>query len=181
MSDHRFERTDNEIKHAFLNVLKETSFNKMTITELADACMIERTTFYDHFSNLYEVAKAIIDDILMVVEGYLTENGRKKNAEISTKYHQLLNQRIVSYFNVHKEVVEEIRLIPLGINGFDVRFRNLVKKHFSQMVSIPEDSFINYLMVNLAMSDVDYVLDNGYAPTLADLRKGLNMMLSMLD
>ncbi|MFD1673073.1 TetR/AcrR family transcriptional regulator [Agrilactobacillus yilanensis] len=180
MGDHRFERTDNEIKRTFIQELLSVSFEDMTITKLANACLIERTTFYSHYESLYTLAAAVIDDQLKVIEDFLVESLRQHNNPNFHQY-QFMNEHFVEYFNANRDIIQKVRLIPLGTNSFDARCRRLFKAHYSRVISFSENSFTIYLMVNLAMSDVDYVLNNGHAPSLDELRKGLKQMNIMLN
>jgi hypothetical protein len=92
-----------------------------------------------------------------------------------------MNEHFVEYFNANREIIRRIRLIPLGADSFDARCRGLFKTHYSRVLSLSGNSFTIYLMVNLAMSDVDYVLNHGHAPSLDELRKGLKQMNIMLN
>jgi AcrR family transcriptional regulator len=179
MGDHRFERTDNEIKRTFVAELLSTSFENMTITKLANACLIERTTFYSHYDSLYTLAAAIIADHLTMIESFLVENRRQQNRPDFHNY-QFMNDHFVDYFNANRDVIRQIRLIPLGTNSFDARCRNLFEEHYHRVMAFSENSFNLYLMVNLAMSDMDYVLNNGKAPSLDELRKGIEKMNAIL-
>lgn len=52
--------TKKEIKNAFLKLLNEKEFDKITVTEIVKTCGINRNTFYYHYEDIY----ALLDDIL---------------------------------------------------------------------------------------------------------------------
>ena len=52
MPDIRNERTEQAIRQAMLNLLKERPFDRLSVTEVATAAGVSRSTFYAHFANL---------------------------------------------------------------------------------------------------------------------------------
>ncbi len=57
--DRRIIRTQKAIKRAFACLLSKKDINQITITDIANAADINRKTFYNYYSGIYEV----IDDI----------------------------------------------------------------------------------------------------------------------
>lgn len=60
--------TKNTIENAFLTLLSKRPLSEIGIRDIADACGINRNTFYYHFKNipdlLEEVVRRMVDDIL---------------------------------------------------------------------------------------------------------------------
>ena len=52
--------TEAAIQDAFLRLLSEQPFDKITVTQLVDECQITRRTFYYHYSDLYELLDTIL-------------------------------------------------------------------------------------------------------------------------
>ena len=59
MSDIRNERTEQAIRQAMLDLLKKKPFDCLSVTEVATAAGVSRSTFYAHFANLQEVFEAL--------------------------------------------------------------------------------------------------------------------------
>ena len=51
--DLRFLRTETMIKEKFIEQLLVMPFHDMTVTKLAKISMIDRTTFYTHYSSTF--------------------------------------------------------------------------------------------------------------------------------
>ena len=47
--------TEKAIQDAFLELLNEKSFNKITVRDITDRCGINRNTFYYHYQDIYEL------------------------------------------------------------------------------------------------------------------------------
>lgn len=73
----RPEKTDEALFKAFENVIKTHSLNDITVAVIIKEANIHRSTFYSHFEDKYELAKAYLlkrlEDINDVVETLLNE------------------------------------------------------------------------------------------------------------
>lgn len=65
--DKRVIKTKKNIRETFLSLLRETTFEKITVTQIADRAMIGKTTFYLHYSDKYELAEECIRDFLLEI------------------------------------------------------------------------------------------------------------------
>ncbi|WEV45757.1 TetR/AcrR family transcriptional regulator [Streptococcaceae bacterium ESL0687] len=59
--DLRVVRTNRLIINSFLQLLREKSFDKITISEISNHAMINRATFYAHFKNKDDLYESLID------------------------------------------------------------------------------------------------------------------------
>lgn len=57
-------RTRKRIRQAFLELLEEKSFDKITVLELAQRADVNRSTFYAHYPDIYGVAEEIQGEII---------------------------------------------------------------------------------------------------------------------
>lgn len=60
MSDIRNKRTERAICQAMLDLMKEKPFARLSVTDVATAAGISRSTFYAHYANLEEVFSALV-------------------------------------------------------------------------------------------------------------------------
>lgn len=61
--DRRTTYTKQTIKQTFLDLLKEKSYLKITVTELCKCCDINRGTFYLHYLDMRDVLDDILSDM----------------------------------------------------------------------------------------------------------------------
>ena len=66
--------TKDEIAEAFKLLLVKKDINKITVKELADSVGVIRPTFYNHFTDKYEVLEYIIWNELLLPARPLLEN-----------------------------------------------------------------------------------------------------------
>jgi AcrR family transcriptional regulator len=64
--------TRNEIKTAFILLLDERPFTKITVKDVVLKCGVNRNTFYYYFRDLPDLAEAVVEeDYCQVTEGSL--------------------------------------------------------------------------------------------------------------
>ena len=66
--DRRVTYTKNAIKDALLELMKEKSFEELSISTVCEAAQITRTTFYSHYDTLNQVLDELIDEAFDVAE-----------------------------------------------------------------------------------------------------------------
>ena len=66
--DRRVIYTKHAIKDALLELMKEKSFEKLSISGVCEAAQITRTTFYSHYDTLNQVLDELIDEAFEVAE-----------------------------------------------------------------------------------------------------------------
>lgn len=69
--DRRVIKTKRAIRNAFAKLMVEKDINDITIIELAEAADINRKTFYNYYSGVYQVVEDIENDIIQSYERLL--------------------------------------------------------------------------------------------------------------
>lgn len=62
--DHRAERMKSLIVQTFFDCLEKEDFSQVTVGQIAEQAMINRSTFYRYFSDKYELRDEIVDEIV---------------------------------------------------------------------------------------------------------------------
>lgn len=65
----QFERTDRDITNALLRLMDQKPFEKITVQDIIDEALINRSTFYQHFSDKYAILERLQERLI----GGLTE------------------------------------------------------------------------------------------------------------
>ena len=63
--DLRVIKTKKNIEESFLRLLEKKSFSEITVQNILDEALINRSTFYKHYSDKYDLAR-----LLSGVSGY---------------------------------------------------------------------------------------------------------------
>lgn len=66
--NHSSEKTRNLIRNTFSELLmEEKSINKVTVSKLVERADINRGTFYNHYDNIFSIAKEFEDEVLEIL------------------------------------------------------------------------------------------------------------------
>ena len=72
--DRRVKYTKMVLKESFIKLLAKKDISQITIKEICEDADINRTTFYAHYSDQYNLMQKIEDELLDNVSAYLSEN-----------------------------------------------------------------------------------------------------------
>ena len=101
--DARITRTLNLIRTAFLDLLEEKGFEAMTVQDILDRTLLNRSTFYKHFTNKNDLAKLFVDELKTLFQHNLEERFSVPTAEFA--------QRAAPIFWQNKELIRLIGAI----------------------------------------------------------------------
>ena len=91
MEDKRVTRTKSLLKHALIELLSSQSFEQISVKAICDKAEISRITFYAHYSDKYDLAEDIFQEMITQgTEAYLRLEQKTNPA----------NDPILSYCNV---------------------------------------------------------------------------------
>ena len=78
------------IRQAFLELLKEKTFEKITVTDIVNRADINRSTFYAHYPDVMGLLDEIQEEIIHFSEQYLRKVNFSDLLENPTQYLQLI-------------------------------------------------------------------------------------------
>lgn len=120
-TDLRYHRTERLLKEAFMEQLAIKPVDKITIKDLADRAEINRTTFYRHYEDIYDLLESIEDEILHEILEMMQSFHPNKEDEVTLKYFNCFCQFIYDNRLIYKVLTtqQETKFIHkvLGIVG----------------------------------------------------------------
>lgn len=60
----RFQQTEDQIRTIFIELLKKKELSKITVREICEQAQINRTTFYLHHTDIYDLMEKIESDMI---------------------------------------------------------------------------------------------------------------------
>ena len=97
--DHRVRYTKMVIKESLLELMKECSISKVTVTDICKKANINRNTFYSHYANQFELLSNIENELY---EEFRQVVGHAMNLEDSGK----LSYEICKYIKANSNICE---------------------------------------------------------------------------
>jgi len=178
--DLRVVKTRANIKNTFIELLSEKEFNKITIQNILDKALINRSTFYKHYSDKYELAEQLIDEIVETATSFINErfSDKKENDLFS------IICRIYEHLYDQKKVVLALWKIKTDTLHLYDDIEDLLKKNFMQYIIIhntcKDSSLLDYystLYSSLVLTTIKWILTSGKG---SDIRKILEQFQGAL-
>lgn len=192
--DLRYIRTRQMIKSAFLELMNTIGFEKITIQNLAEKAMINRSTFYLHYIDKF--------DLLDKVEEEMLEEIRNIFAGMQPGYLFTKTFDVEMVAGIFTRIYEHIKknhyffaliMSKKGDPAFLQKFANMVKTVFQQLITIPDkvnvpEKYLIALITGAQTSLIGEWLSGGMKETPDELAaiitgiggtiiKGLNLSL----
>lgn len=161
-------RTQKKIRTAFVELVGEKrNMETITVGELADRADIAKSTFYNHYDDIYAVAEEFENELIAQLSMVLDEIELRG----STEYESYIN-RIIEFLKANEEIYRKAILSP-DIRFFIEKLKAIIsKKVFEESVVLPfsKDKAKKYVQIRF--------LTNACVDTMVDYFKG-NIDLSL--
>jgi AcrR family transcriptional regulator len=142
-SDRRWRKTERELQRGLATLLNEKSLKEVSVRELADVADINRSTFYVHYHDIYDMVEQIGDHMLSEFKEAINSHDRECKEGNFTPM-------LVSVYNFLKKYGEFFSIL-MGKNGdtyFRVNFREIAREKLVEWFSIfthsIEDPYFGY-------------------------------------
>lgn len=122
-SDRRVTRTKRAIRDAFMQLLSEKDLNAITVKEISERANINRKTFYNYYSGVYQVMDAIENEIVGDFETVLRDVDLHRHFRNPNLFFERLNSIINSDIDFYG------CLLKMGINNLTVKTVSMLKKN----------------------------------------------------
>ena len=122
----RFQETDRQIRRVFLEELKEKSIDRIKVSEICSRVGINRSSFYAHYEDVYDILNKISDTLGMQFFEMFQESYRLDTREVIRKeYLVKLLEHIYEYRQFYGPYFTGANSEHLN-KKFDVVFQDLI-------------------------------------------------------
>lgn len=164
--DLRVQRTRKLLQKALLDLTVEKGFAAITVRDITERAMVNRSTFYRHYLDKYDLLEQYMTEVYtpMSDEEFLAEKRAQLSPELPTGLVRLLR---------HVQVFADFYRVMLGQKGdaaFTDRFRKNSEKRFRYLLSMqgedtdanmpPTEMRLNYLSC-AGLGAILWWLENG--------------------
>lgn len=162
--DLRIVKTRANIKNTFIELLSEKEFNEITIQNILDKALINRSTFYKHYSDKYELAEQLVDEVLKNTALFINERFSNKKEEdlFSTIY-----KAYVHLYDQRKTILALWKIRTNTLHLYD-DIEDLLKKNFMQYLilhnNFKDSSLLDYyssIYSSLVLTTLKWILTSG--------------------
>lgn len=184
--DLRVIRTKKLIFTAFINLIQEKDYNSITVQDISDRAMINRSTFYSHFKDKQDVLDQVfsyaLTPMFQNIESDILEEGCIIRKERLVKILTRIFKMVAKNRSFYVMALE-------GQNNFGMAdcFRNFLTEHFSNIFSrmhvkdgedvIPMDFIILYIVTTF-MSSLKWWIDTNCSMSAEKMARLLMKIIS---
>lgn len=176
--DARITRTLRLIRTAFLELLAEKGFEQMTVQDILDKTLINRSTFYKHFANKNEVAKTIVEEVKQIVRKHLQERFSIPTEDFIYSVRPIFEQQRKLIYLIGQIETPQIHLYN------DIH--QMVKADYIKRMSSGsaqesgELDFQGHLLATITLGMMKYFIEKGELPQPEVLIKGIKNVSGLL-
>lgn len=144
-TDLRVLKTKKSIKVAFLTLMKEKNYSKITVKDIVDEALINRNTFYLHYLDKDDLLDSLTSECLEKLDVSMKADYEIEDFGNRYDVFDKINHQI---FKVMEEDFEfyKVMLGDESVPYFTVKFTNVVKKHFSGERTKQKAFYIEYMV-----------------------------------
>ena len=176
--DARITRTLQLIRTAFLELLAEKGFEQMTVQDILDKTLINRSTFYKHFANKNEVAKKIVEEVKQIVKERLQKRFSIPTEDFIYSVRPIFEQQRQLIYLIGQIETPKIHLYN------DIH--QIVKADYIKRMSgetsqaLGELDFQGHLFATITLDMMKYFIEKGELPQPDVLIQGVNKVCDLL-
>ncbi|MFC6323251.1 TetR/AcrR family transcriptional regulator [Companilactobacillus baiquanensis] len=136
-------QTDSKIKKSFIKLMEDKGFENLSVSDITDNAKVNRSTFYAHYDDKFDLLQHYEDDTLKSLGQTLNKVLRDK-----TKRDSVI-EPIIGYIESEFDLVKILIKIP----SFEDKIRNVLRQVVDQGLYLDKG---NDETVNLIPSDYAY-------------------------
>lgn len=132
--DRRKKYTRMVLKNSLITLLKEKPISSITVKEICENADINRSTFYAHYSNPFDLLEQIEEEIITDLNSYLSQYNFEKEEEALQMTEKLL-EYVASKHDIFRTLLNENR-----DHSFERRIMDVARTFLDNHEDIPDIS-----------------------------------------
>ena len=159
--DLRVIKTNKVLFNALITLMEQKDFDKIKISDICEVALINRSTFYAHYENKYDLLLAIIDNLKHNLENELKQN---KEENISKNYFMEFLKILINHVDEKRATYNSI--LKNDKNGIlinfliDVSNRDLISRLKDNNLvksNIPLDIITEFYLGGIVSIGIDWI------------------------
>ena len=159
--DLRIIKTKNTLYQTLENLLEEYPFENIKVSDICNSALINRSTFYAHYNDKYELLSEYIESKKALLANELSKNTSIKNTK---EYYLEMIKLLLDYIEDKKDLYLKIMINNKNSITMDIIYETVSKdiiKHINEepVKNIPSDIISNFYIgavFNVCMNWLNY-------------------------
>ena len=173
--DLRIIKTENNIRNTFIQLINEKDFNSITVQEILDRALINRSTFYKHYTDKYNLAETIAKNFLDEFKSLA--NFRLINREAFKELLNIKDKMLEAFYSQKMTILGLWKIHTEKIHVYD-DMQAILKQRYIELTEndAKENSNIeyeSYICASILLSTLKFILESQKAYAVNEIAQGL--------
>jgi len=173
--DLRIIKTENNIRTTFIQLLSEKDFNSITVQDILDRALINRSTFYKHYTDKYNLAETIAENF--IDEFRSLANFKLLNRETFKELLNVKNKLLKELYAQNMTILGLWKIHTEKIHVYD-DMQTILKQRYIELIEndVKENSNIeyeSYICASILLATLKFVLEGQRVYTVNEITEGL--------
>ncbi len=167
-TDLRIVKTHKSLYQALIELLKEMEYEEIKVSDLCNKAMVNRSTFYSHFNDKYDLFDSFLKDLKQSLTNELDEY--KKIDNIRDYYLELIKvfiNHIDSNKETYKSIIVNNRnsiILDMLYDTIKTDFKKKNEKFYTSInEDIPEDIMLEFYLGGIINLGIYLINSNKYS------------------
>lgn len=159
--DKRVLKTKRSLYEGLLAVMKEKEFEEIKVSDICDKALTNRSTFYDHFSDKYELLTALIEDLKKELIHSLENNTQETNSlkEYYMTIIKLLIEHIDSNIDIYNSILKKNNNSIVMDMLYETIYKDIEKEleKYKSSTNIPTEIITKFYVTAVSNICLDHI------------------------
>lgn len=151
--DRRIRKSQQAIQDAFLELLESLSFEQVSVQQIAQLADVNRSTFYAHYLDKYDLLEKMEDESIAEIASYTTSESKNYEADFSEELIKNVMEKVIKQIDDHMDfyrisienIGKESKLVDKLYNQIYDHLNHYKNENVNDDQKIPFDYFISYV------------------------------------
>ena len=144
--DLRIVKTNNTLYEALVLLLKEKTFEEIKVSDICQKALVNRSTFYSHFNDKYELFMSLINNLKQELETDLKSIDETNLKNYYLKLIEIFLNHIEGKENIYRSILINNRNSIIMDMIYDTITEDINSKIKQNDKNVPNDIFTSYYL-----------------------------------
>ena len=150
--DLRIRKTKANLYRGLLQLMEEKTFEEIKVTDICSISMINRSTFYDHFNDKFELLASLIDDLREETLSHIEISTKTNNMK---EYYMAIIKQILDYLSKNLDVYSALSVIKK--NNHSIAYDMIYDAALENVKKELKENFVNHSTIPIDVLALFYV------------------------
>lgn len=145
-TDLRIVKTNNTLYEALVLLLKDKTFEEIKVSDICQKALVNRSTFYSHFNDKYELFMSLINNLKQELETDLKSIEENDLKDYYLKMIEVFLNHIEGKENIYRSILINNRNSIIMDMIYDTITEDVNSKMKENEKNVPNDIFTSYYL-----------------------------------